>query len=154
MALKGLRKYDEGTDIAHVLNEVAEAGIVVIHNYPTSSGTGKPGDANNILDVPTNASGAPLGILVTDVVSIDLSRYNHIARFHRDEVNVCSPVTVVTHGYVYTNKVSGTPAAGDSAYYTVGGLVTPTNTGSVVVGKFRGKKDADGYAGVDVNVRV
>jgi len=154
MALKPLRKYDEGTDIAHVMNEVAEAGIVVRHHYPTSSGTGKPGDSANEIEVPTNASGAPLGVLVTDVVSIDLSRYNHVARFHRDEVNVCSPVTVVTHGFIYTDMVSGTPKAGDSAYWTVGGLLTPTNTGSTVVGKFRGKKDADGYAGVDVNIRV
>lgn len=156
MALKRLRKYDEGSDIAYVMNEVAERGIVV--NYVSASGgTGKPGDANNIVAVPTTTSGTPgtaVGILATDVVSLDLSRYNHIARFHRDEVPVCSPVTIVTDGYVYTNMVSGVPVAGQSAYYTAGGKVTATNTGSAVVGRFRGTVDGDGYVGVDVKVGV
>lgn len=44
MALKPLRKYVEGTDIAHILNEAAEKGIVVRHTS-SASGTGKPGDA-------------------------------------------------------------------------------------------------------------
>ena len=81
MALKGLRKYDEGSDIAYVLNEVATAGIVVRH-VSTASGTGKPGDANNLIEIPTDASGVPLGILATDVVSIDLSRQDFAKFFH------------------------------------------------------------------------
>lgn len=154
MALKPLRKYIEGNDIAHVLNEAAEKGIVVRH-VSGSTGTGKPGDANNLIEIPTNASGVPLGILATDVVSIDLSRYEHIARYHRDEVPVGSPVTVVTHGFVYTNMWSGSdPTPGASAYYTATGKLTSTNTGSVVVGRFRGAPDSDGYVGVDVTVRV
>jgi hypothetical protein len=154
MALKPLRKYHEGSDIAYVLNEAAEAGIVVRH-VSSASGTGKPGDANNLIEVPTNASGLPLGILATDVVNIDLSRYNHIARFHRDEVPVCSPVTVVTKGYVYTDRVATgvTPTPGAAAYYTASGLLT-TATDSARVGTFRGYKDADGYVGVDVTIGV
>ena len=154
MALKPLRKYDEGSDIAYVLNEVAEAGIVVRH-VSTASGTGKPGDANNLVEVPTSVSGVPVGILVPDVVSIDLSRQNHIARNHRDELPVCSPVTIVTDGYVYTNMlVSGvSPTPGQPAYYVSGGLVTNV-AGSAVVGRFRGQKDADGYIGVDVKLGV
>lgn len=154
MALKPLRKYVEGTDIAHVLNEAAEKGIVVRH-VSTASGTGKPGDANNLIEIPTNASGVPLGVLATDVVSLDLSRYEHLARYHRDETTVGSPVTVVTHGFVYTNMWSGSnPTAGAPAYYTATGKLTSTNTGSVSVGRFRGAPDADGYVGVDVTVGV
>ncbi len=152
MALKPLRKDMGGNDIAYVLNSAAEKGVVV--TFLGVSGTGKPGDANNTIQVPTNASGVPVGILLTDVVSLDLSRYPHIARNHRDEVPVGSPVTVMTHGYLYTNMLSGTPTPGESAYYTVGGLLTDTNTGSVVVGKFRGVVDADGYIGVDVRCGV
>lgn len=154
MALKPLRKYVEGTDIAHVLNEAAEKGIVVRH-VSTASGAGKPGDANNLIEIPTNASGVPLGILATDVVSLDLSRYEHLARFHRDETTVGSPVTVVTHGFVYTNMWSGSdPTAGAAAYYTATGKLTTSATGSVQVGRFRGTPDADGYVGVDVTVGV
>ena len=154
MALKPLRKYVEGTDIAYILNEAAEKGIVVRHTS-SASGTGKPGDANNLLEIPTNASGVPLGILATDVVSLDLSRYEHLARYHRDETVVGSPVTVVTHGFVYTNMWSGSdPTAGAPAYYTATGKLTTTNTGSVSVGRFRGVPDSDGYVGVDVTVRV
>lgn len=154
MALKPLRKYDEGSDIAYVLNEVAEAGIVVRH-VTGASGTGKPGDANNLVELPTDSGGVPVGVLVSDVVSLDLSRHNHIGRNHRDEVPVCSPVTLVTDGYVYTNMlVSGDdPTPGAAAYYTTGGMLT-TSAGSTVVGRFRGKKDADGYVGVDVTVGV
>lgn len=154
MALKPLRKYVEGTDIAHVLNEAAEKGIVVRH-ASAATGTGKPGDANNTIEIPTNASGIPLGVLATDVVSLDVSRYSHIARFHRDEVTVGSPVTVVTHGFVYTNMWSGSnPTPGALAYYTATGKLTTTNTGSVSIGRFRGAPDADGYVGVDVSLRV
>ena len=64
-------------------------------------------------------------------------------------------MTVVTHGFVYTNMWSGSdPTAGAPAYYTATGKLTTTNTGSVSVGRFRGVPDSDGYVGVDVTVRV
>ncbi len=152
MALKPLRKVLDGSDIAYVLNEVAEKGVVVI--MAGTSGTGKPGDANNTAMLPLSGAGTAIGILMTDTVSLELSRQPHLARNHRDEVPVFSPVTVLSHGFCYTNMVSGNPTPGQSAYFTVGGIVTATNTGSAVIGRFRGVKDADGYIGVDVTVGV
>mgnify|MGYP001570879908 CR=1 FL=1 len=152
MALKPLRKDNVGSDVAYVLGAAAEKGVVV--RILGASGTGKPGDANNTVEVPTNASGFPVGVLMTDVVSLDLSRFPHLASNHRDETTVGRPVKIMTEGYLYTNMVSGAPTPGVSVYYTVGGLVTATNTGSVVVGTFRGVKDADGYIGVNVKVGV
>lgn len=160
MALKPLRKYDEGSDISNVMKALPtgvtkqQRGVVVIRdtNY---SGTGKVGDANNVVAVPTNASGTPVGVLANDVADIDLSQYPHIAPMHRDEVPLCSPVTLVTHGYVYTNMIASgvTPTADDPAHYTTNGEFT-TATDSVRVGTFRGVADADGYVGVDVTIGV
>lgn len=160
MALKGLRKYDEGTDITNVMRALPsgvtrlDRGIIVIRNT-SYSGTGKPGDGNNVVQVPTGTSGTPIGLLLCDVVDIDLSQYPHLGRHFKDEVPLCSPVTLLTHGYVYTNKIASgiTPAQGVAAHYTANGELTTTTT-SIRVGTFRGAKDADGYAGVDINIGV
>lgn len=157
MALKPLRKYDEGTDISYVMRALPtgvtrlERGVVVIQdsNYTPS---GKVGDGNNVAVVPTGTNGKPLGVLATDVVDIDLSMYPHVRSFYRDEVPLCSPVNIVTHGYVYTNAVASgvTPAFGQAAHFTTDGLFTTTTT-SVRVGTFRGGLDTEGYVGVDVH---
>lgn len=160
MALKALRKYDEGTDIAHVVRALPsgvtylERGCVMIidTNY---TGTGKVGDGNNVVAVPTGTSGSPVGVLLNDVEDIDLSTQPHLNRFYKDVVPLCSPVTLLTHGYVYTDKLvtGNTPAAGGAAHFNTDGKFTTTTT-STRVGTFRGAKDADGFVGVDVNIRV
>lgn len=160
MAIKALRKYDEGTDIAYVVRALPsgvtylERGIVMIVDTDYS-GTGKVGDGNNVVKVPTGTSGAPRGLLLTDVEDIDLSQHPHLARNYRDVVPLCSPVTLLTHGYVFTNKLvtGNTPTAGTAAHFNTDGKLTTTTT-STRVGTFRGVKDADGYVGVDINIGV
>lgn len=159
MALKGRRKVDEGSDVAYFMNELPtgvtylEAGCVVIHDG--STGTGHPGDGNNTVVVPTGTGGVPLGILACDVEDIDLSKYPHWNRNHKDVVPLCHPVTVYRHGYCYTNRLASgaTPTPGAVAYYAANGLLTHAS-GSVAVGRFRGTTDADGYVGVDITVGV
>ena len=152
MALKGNRKYDEGTEILYRMNEVAERGIIVV---AASSGTGLPGDSANLVQVPTAASGQfPIGLLATDVVSIDLSRYTHTARFHRDEVPLGSPVTLVRDGWVVTDRVGNgvTPLPGQVAYFDASGWLTNVNAGGYSVGHFLGQKTSDGYVRVDITL--
>lgn len=150
MALKGFRKYDEGTEILYRMNEASERGIIVV---AASSGTGLPGDSHNLVKVPTAASGQyPVGLLLCDVVDIDLSRYAHTARFHRDEVPLGSPVSLLRGGYVVTDRIKPDvdPAVGQIAYFDASGWLTNVDAGGPWVGRFMGEKTSDGYIRVDI----
>lgn len=109
-------------------------------------------DSNAAVAYSATASGkVPMGILLNDVVDIDLTR-QHI-NYHKDEVPVGSKVTLLRIGQVTTDKVSGTPSAGDAAYVSVSGLLSDTQeTGAYQVGTFLSSKDADGFAKVSVNI--
>jgi hypothetical protein len=99
-----------------------------------------------------DASGvAPMGVLLNDVVDIDLTR-QHI-NFHKDEVSLGSKVALLRVGQVTTDDVSGTPTAGDAAYTANSGQLSASQaTGTVKVGTFLSSKDADGFAKVAINI--
>ena len=77
---------------------------------------------------------------------------------YKDEVQLGGKVTVLTRGWVVTNKVTGTPSAGDLAYAseTSGEISTVAAdaeaSGNLALGRFMSAKDADGYAKVYVNL--
>lgn len=151
MALRPDR-YEDATDISYFMNVTADRGLIVVHD---SSGSGAAmDDANAYVAVPTGqapSSTKPAGLLLCDVVDVDQTR-QHL-NFHQDEVQKNGKVVLLRRGWVVTDKVSGTPTAGDKAYYTNAGLVTPTDPGSgPVVGRFLGKKDNDGFAKVEINI--
>lgn len=151
MALKPDRKYTDGTDIHYFMNETAERGIIVVHDTTTSGVGAAMDDGNAVVKVPTGASGTPAGLLLNDVVNLDLTR-QHI-NWHQDEVQLGGKVTVLTHGWVVTDQiVSGeTPTAGDAAYFAASGELSTTST-SDQVGKWLSSKDSDGYAKVEINL--
>jgi hypothetical protein len=72
---------------------------------------------------------------------------------HQDEVQLGGKVTVMTHGWVVTNKiqVGVTPTVGAKAYFEEAGELT-TVRGGDPVGKFLSIKDEDGYAKVEINI--
>jgi hypothetical protein len=151
MALRPDR-HEDVTDISFFMNVVADRGLIVVHD---SSGSGAAmDDANAYVAVPTGqapSSTAPAGLLLCDVVNVDQTR-QHL-NFHQDEVQKNGKVVLLRRGWVVTDKVSGTPTAGNKAYYTDAGLVTPTDPGSgPVVGRFLSKKDNDGFAKVEINI--
>lgn len=150
MALKPDR-VEAYTDISFFMNEVAERGGVVVH---LTSGSGvSMDDASSVVEYASTPSGTvPAGLLLNDVVNLDLTR-QHI-NWHKDEVQVGSKVTVLRQGQVVTDMVvSGdNPTAGNDAYYGVNGLLSTTSTNSVKVGRFLSSKDADGYVKVDINI--
>jgi len=152
MALKPDRKFTDGTDIHYFMNETATRGIIVTHNTSTTGVGAAMDDANAVVKVPTGTGdGIPAGMLLNDVVNLDLTR-QHINQ-HKDEVQLGGKVTVGTHGWAVTNSiVSGqTPKAGDDAYYGTSGELTVTGA-TYKVGKFLSGKDSDGYAKVEVNI--
>jgi hypothetical protein len=150
MALKPDR-IEAYTDISFFMNEVAERGGVVVH---LTSGSGvSMDDASAVVEYAADQSGTvPAGLLLNDVVNIDLTR-QHI-NWHKDEVQVGSKVTVLRQGQVTTDMVASgvAPSAGDDAYYSANGLLTTNATNSVKVGRFLSAKDADGYVKVDINI--
>jgi hypothetical protein len=139
------------TNVSFFMNTTAERGGVV---SAVTSGSGvSMDDALAVVGYAAAASGAqPVGVLLNDVVNLDLTR-QHI-NWHRDEVQVGGKVVVLRNGEVVTNMlVSGiTPNAGDAAYVGVSGLIGTSSTNAAKVGQFLSKKDADGYARVSVNI--
>lgn len=149
MALKPDRN-EVYTDISFFMNTTAERGGVVTHQ---TGGVGPAmDDANAVVAAPAAVGENPAGLLLNDVVDLDLTR-QHMNWF-KDEVQKGSKVTLLRQGFVVTNKLDGAavPAAGAPAYFTVGGNLTQVNTGSAVVGRFLSGKDTDGYAKVDINI--
>ncbi len=177
MALKPDRKYHIGTDISFFMNATAERGGIVM--FQGAGGSGVAMDDANATVNPTGAvaSGSiPAGILLNDMVNLDLTR-QHI-NWHKDEVQLGGKVTVLTNGQITTNVVDNgvNPVAGDPVYavsQTFNGntrvwtlsTTAPTDSGvpqdernraltleKYRVGTFLSREDADGYVKVQVNL--
>jgi hypothetical protein len=149
MALKGDR-HELDTEVTYFMNETASKGVVVSVN---TQGSGSAMDSSSALaTVAASASGAAaLGVLLNDVVDIDQTR-QHL-NWHKDEVQKGSKVTILTKGFVVTDKISGAPTAGQTAYLSASGLIKGTqDTGAPAIGRFLSTKDADGYAKVAINL--
>ena len=148
MALKPDRiELPDGSRIKYFLNETAERGCIVIFDRSGGEGMDDP-DAS--VSVPAGATGVPAGVLMNDVVNLDLTR-QHI-NWHQDEVQIGNTVALLRRGFIRTNRVdSSTFAAGDPAHYTTSGVFT-TGTTSPQVGVFVGEKDSDGYVEVEVSI--
>lgn len=137
------------TDVSFFMNTTAERGGVV--SVVTGGSGVSMDDAGAVVAYATNASGsAPVGVLLNDVVNLDLTR-QHI-NWHKDEVQVGGKVTLLRQGQVTTNKVTGSPAAGVDAYVGPSGLIGTSSTNAVKIGQFLSTTDADGYAKVSVNI--
>ena len=137
------------TDVSFFMNSTAERGGVA---SVVTGGSGiSMDDAAAVVSYASVASGAkPVGVLLNDVVNIDLTR-QHI-NWHKDEVQVGGKVVLLRQGQVTTNKVTGTPAAGVDAYVGASGLIGTSSTNAVKIGQFLSATDADGYAKVSVNL--
>lgn len=156
MALKADR-YEESTDISffYTNGAVARGGVVCLETLSASGAAMDQGD-NTVVYAAASPSDVPVGILLNDVVNKDLTR-THLNQY-KDEVQLGGKVTVMTRGWVVTNNVTGTPAAGDMAYAseTLGEIATVAAdaeaSGNLAIGRFMSAKDADGYAKVYVNL--
>ncbi len=155
MALKMDRLID-ATEIGYYLNEVAERGVVV---SVSTAGSGIALDNTaNLATVATAASGQrPLGILLNDFVNVDQTRTP--INWFKDQSQIGNKCTILTKGWIVTDKVQGTPQAGDIAVLGASGnlvaVTLGTNTNSAtnpVVGRFRSRKSEDGFARVYVDL--
>lgn len=148
MALKPDR-IEHLTDISFFMNTTAERGGVVSF---VSGGVGAAmDDADAVVEYAVANTGAPAGVLLNDVVNLDLTR-QHI-NWHKDEVQIGGKVTLLRVGQVTTDLLDGTPAAGDAAYVGPSGLISTSSSGATQIGTFLSSVDSDGYAKVSVNIQ-
>lgn len=138
-------------EIGFFMTDVAERGGIALFSTVGSGEALDQGAA--LVGYPISSLNATAaGLLLNDVVSIDLTR-QHLNQY-KDEVQIGSKVQLMTRGWVTTNLVSGTITAGGTAYAGPYGYITATNVGSAspTVGKFLSKADEDGYARVSINL--
>ena len=158
MALKTDRSTLQ-TDISFFMNEAATRGGVVALSTG-GSGASMDNGAALVTYAALPSGKVPIGLLVNDMVNIDLTRQhlNH----HKDEVQKGGKVTLLTKGWVVTSNLEGTdPNAGDAAFLAHSGNLSTTDLsaddtdadGSTrVVGRFVSDVDEDGYAKVFIDL--
>jgi len=148
MALKPDR-VEHLTDLSYFMNETASRGIIVTH---LSAGSGSAmDDSNATVQVANNTTELPAGLLLNDVVNLDLTR-QHL-NFHQDEVQQGGKVLLLRRGTVVTDQVTAgmTIAPGAAAHFAANGVLT-TGTASAQVGRFLSDYDAEGYVKVEINI--
>ena len=154
MALKADRN-ELDVDISFFMNETAEKGQIV---SVSTAGSGAAMDQSQALVSIQGATGSviPVGVLLNDVVDIDLTR-QHI-NWHKDEVQKGGKVAILKKGYIVTDQIVGTPTAGalafmddaDTGKFTVAASIDDGEY--TAVGRFMSIKDEDGYCKVEVNL--
>jgi hypothetical protein len=152
MGLKPHRSRDMNYDAHWFMDEVAERGGIACIS---TVGSGAAMDqARQLATYPANGSGAkPLGMLVWDMVDVDLTRYK--LNQHKSEVQKGGKVPIVRVGEFETNMIEGTVSAAGPAYVGHSGKLTPTYVNDAAtprVGDFRSTPDEDGYATVWINI--
>jgi hypothetical protein len=157
MALKSDRSTLQ-TDISFFMNEAATRGGVAALSAGGSGASMDNGAA--LVTYSAAPSGkVPMGLLLNDMVNIDLTR-QHLNQ-HKDEVQKGGKVTLLTKGWVVTNSIDGTAAAGGLAYLGhSGNIATATyNAGvdggkaeNLIVGRFISGEDQNGYAKVFIDL--
>ena len=141
------------TDLSFFMDEVAERGILVVQSTQGSGAALDQSEAAvKIGAVADRATDMPVGLLLCDVVNLDLTR-QHI-NYAKDEVQKGNKVLLLRRGFVVTDQISGAVTMGDPVHWMGGGqLCSATlNNTSVQVGRFLSKKDADGFAKVEINI--
>ena len=151
MALLAHRKHVDSR-IDFFMNETAERGGIV---SVSTAGSGEANDqGGQLATYAVNPSGAaPIGILMNDIVNLDLTR-QHI-NWYKDEVQKNSKVTIWEKGEVLTNMIQPgiTITAGSKAWLHASGYVSNgAHLGGPIIGRFMSTKDENGFAKLEVNL--
>ena len=140
------------TDLSYFMNETAERGVVVVHDTGGSGAAMDDSSAKVKKPTGTVSGQSPAGLLLNDVVNLDLTR-QHI-NFHKDEMQKGGKVLLLRRGTVVTDQISGAITMGEAAHFVIGGLLCSATafSGSAQVGRWLSKKDSDGFAKIEVNI--
>ena len=154
MALKADR-HELDVDISYFYNAgtATRGGVVVLDTV--GSGAAMDQATNLVKYKVATSSDFAVGILLNDVVNLDLTR-QHI-NWHKDEVQKGGKVSLLKKGYVVTSNITGTPTKGALACAddatTAGNIALCSgSTVDLIIGRFMSLKDEDGYAKVEDNL--
>lgn len=150
MALKADR-VEHLTDIGFYKSDtVAERGGIVVHSTG-GSGAAMDDSLAQVADVAAYTD-EPAGLLLNDVVNIDLTRQQYNA--HKDEMQLGGKVTLLRRGTVVTDQISGTPVIGEQVHFALDGRLTTASeqATSDQVGRWLSVLDADGFAKCEINI--
>jgi hypothetical protein len=121
MATRGNVDYSAKRHITHFSSGTWDKGVLVVGATGTAFSGAALEHASRICYVATTPSGLkPLGLCENKVVNYDLTRQK-LNPFDPLEVQTGSKVTVIYHGWMDTNYVSGSPGALDTAYLASNG---------------------------------
>lgn len=154
MALKPDKQID-AYELGYFINEVATRGVIV--SKSTAASGAQLDDADALVTVKAASSGAlPIGVLLGDVVDIDLTRQP--VNWHKQQLVKGDKAPIATKGWVVTNAVVSA-TAGTQAVLASSGYVTNRAVGNShdenlnpTVGRFRSDKDQNGYARLYVDL--
>jgi len=135
------------TEVHFALAVASERGAIASH-------TATAGEATTLAN-PTGVGIAPIGMLLTDVESMNFDRHGEYR--NRDVNDIGSVVGLGVKGDYETNLIVGTPTPGAPAYLAASGYVSPTQltdgiTLAPQVGVFRTGLNANGFALVHVDL--
>lgn len=148
-------------DISFFMNSTASRGGVVSYVGTASSGAAMDQSQATVGYVANPSGVTPVGILMTDVVNLDLTRQH--SNWYKEEVQVGGKVRVARKCTVVTDFVltghspsPGTRAwVGPSGYIATSDVATDAvaaNANKRVIGVWDTGKDQDGFAKVTVNL--
>jgi hypothetical protein len=163
MALKPFRSQLDGkVEVTYFITSTGQQGQLVF----ASTGSAPVGmgldDANSRVEVIASVSGrVAVGLLLDDVVNIDLSKYP--LNTAKNEVQVGSKASIATEGEFVTNCLGAGAAPATGVVYPTTAYAGPNGfffhqagfagSGYPVVGKFLTGRDSDGFAKLSVGLR-
>lgn len=152
--LKGDRQID-ANELGYYMNETATRGVIVCVST-ASSGANLDGTTNVATVAAASSGQLPLGMLLDDVVNLDLTRTP--VNWHKSQINQGGKVSIMTKGWVVTNNAIS-PTAGRKAVLASSGFVmngavdgTHNEVANPTVGRFRSNADEEGYVRLYVDL--
>lgn len=152
MALKADRIHVDSM-VDFFMDEVATRGGIVVASTVASGVAGD--NAAALATYASSPSGkTPLGVLMCDVVNLDLTRQKE--NVYKEEVQKGGKVTIWSKCTVTTDRIypGQTPANGSKAYLAPSGYLAAADVigSNQVVGNWLSSKDQNGFAKVSVNL--
>jgi len=136
--------------IRFALDEVAERGVICC----IVAGTTAAGEVTAAA-VPTGVGVQAVGILMDDVEDLNYDRHGEYRQ--RNVVDVGSVVGIAVKGDFETDRLTGSPVAGNDAYLGPNGTLSPTQltdgiTAAPRLGYFLSAPNANGFAAVHLDL--
>ena len=152
MAIKGPRNFSLGADseISYFMNEAAEAGIIVVYTADDITDLSLDNAANEVAIPTDNDDGYPAGLLLQDVLDLDLT-YS-AGPLWGTQALVGEKVELAKGGWYQTDKLKSgdTPERGEDAYYAADGELS--TSGIHRVGEFESGVNSEGFVRVRIQL--